>query len=249
MYDLLSPDDLARENPKIRALVGRALSQLDARHREKARENFKHAEGLGFHDIFMMRSWYHLEFTSEYGLPEAERICEKVIRDAKYGSKFKSEFWSKFGSRMFMRANGVISVNRTKGLEFLRKSIISYLEAIWIGKNVKDMDISDTFDWLEKPLRRFALACKGDVDEFYLLFDNLVDDRHDVDVAAIKVILSHLSKFPAPKERDAQARFSGVCRKSINKINRMMRPLPSYPGFVKIVETLQALTSHFESKK
>jgi hypothetical protein len=48
-------------------LLGQAYSALGGNYREKARESFKHAAGLGFYDVFMMRRWFHMEFTSGFG--------------------------------------------------------------------------------------------------------------------------------------------------------------------------------------
>jgi ribosomal protein S8 len=249
MYEMIPPLDLARENPKIRSLVGQAFAQMDGKYRETARECFKHAEGLGFRDVYMMRSWFYLEFTSGYGLAEAERICEAVIHDPKYGQKIKSEFWSKFGNCMFTRAGGVLGANREKGIEFLRRSIIAYLEAIWVGKNLKDMDIADTFSWLDKPLQLFTLVLRGDIEQFCALFEALADTRHDVDVDATEKILDYLDKFPAPSEASAKARFRGLCMRSVGKVYRVMRPVSNYPGFSKIVEALQTLARHFDPER
>jgi hypothetical protein len=60
----LPSNDLALENPKIRSFLGQAYSALGGNYREKARESFKHAADLGFYDVFMMRRWFHMEFTS-----------------------------------------------------------------------------------------------------------------------------------------------------------------------------------------
>jgi len=185
MGEQLRSDDLALENPKIRSLLGQAYAELGGHSWEKARECFKHAEGLGYRDLFMMRRWFHLEFMSGYGWDEAERICRTVLADPRFGPRVKSEFWSKLGSCLFMKANGILGASREKGLELLRQSIYAYLEAIWIGRSTGEMDIAKNIAWLEKPLRRFVLAAKGDIDQFFALFDALPDRKHDVDDAAL----------------------------------------------------------------
>lgn len=192
-----------------------------------------------------MRRWFHLEFTSGYGLSEAEEICEKVIKNSRFGPRFKSEFWSKLGSCLFVRSNSVIGVSRDKGIEFLRRSVTAYMEAIWVGRQIKDMDISDTFVWIEKPLQRFGLSLRGDAAGYFVLFEDLVDRRHDVDADGTTLIFEHLAKFPIPANHEAQARLKGLCMKAVSKINRLMRPLPNYPGFASVVETLQTLADHF----
>lgn len=247
MGEQLRSDDLALENPKIRSLLGRAYAELGGHSWEKARECFKHAEGLGYRDVFMMRSWFHLEFMSGYGWDEAERICRTVLDDPRFGPRVKSEFWSKFGSCLFMKANGILGVSREKGLELLRQSIYAYLEAIWIGRSTGEMDIPKNIAWLEKPLSRFVLAAKGDIDQFFALFDGLPDRKHDVDDEAVDLLLGYLTKSRVPTDKPMRARLKGLSMKCISKINRSRRPLSAYPGFTKIVETLEAVVDQVEA--
>jgi hypothetical protein len=247
MREQLRSDDLALENPTIRSLLGQAYSELGGHSWEKARECFKHAEGLGYRDVFMMRRWFHLEFTSGYGWDEAERICRTMLSDQRFGPRVKSEFWSKLGSCLFSKANGILGVSREKGLQLLRQSIYAYLEGIWIGRSTGAMDITNNFAWLEKPLRRFVLVAKGDIDQFFALFDGLPERKHDVDDAAVDLVLGYLTKSSAPTDKASRARLKGLSIKSISKINRSMRPLSAYPGFAKIVETLEVLVDELEA--
>jgi hypothetical protein len=247
MGEQLKSDDLALENPKIRSLLGQAYSELGGHSWAKARECFKHAEGLGHRDVFMMRRWFHLEFTSGYGWDEAERICRAVLDEQGFGPRVKSEFWSKLGSCLFMKANGILGVSREKGLELLRQSIYAYLEGIWIGRSAGEMDIANNFAWLEKPLRRFVLAAKGDIDQFFALFDGLPDRKHDVDDAAVDLILGYLTKSRSPTDKPTRARLKGLSMRSISKISRSMRPASAYPGFAKIVETLKAVVDQIDA--
>jgi hypothetical protein len=91
-----------------------------------------------------------------------------------------------------------------------------------------------------------VLAAKGDIDQFFALFDGLPERKHDVDDAAVDLILGYLTKSRAPSDKLTRARLKGLSMRSISKINRSMRPLSAYPGFAKIVETLEVVVDELE---
>jgi len=78
----------------------------------RMRSPFRQAEGIGYHDIFMMRRWYNMEFI--YNLPEAERICGKMIDASSNNPRALSEFWSKRGQCHFARATSLATSSREK---------------------------------------------------------------------------------------------------------------------------------------
>ena len=114
MCEAIPNGDLAMENPRIRAIMGRAYVSLGKDYREKARQCFRHAEGLQYLDVPMLRSWFFMEFTSGYNLGEAERICKLVIDHGTISLRFKSEFWNKLGSCYHQRSFSFIGVNRER---------------------------------------------------------------------------------------------------------------------------------------
>ena len=61
------------------------------------------------------------------------------------------------------------------------------------------------------------------------------------------LILGYLTKSRAPTDKPTRARLKGLSMRSISKINRSMRPLSAYPGFAKIVETLEAVVNDVEA--
>jgi tetratricopeptide (TPR) repeat protein len=243
----VAANHLALQNPKVKALLGQAYKELGKDYREKARECFNDAESLGYLDIFMMRRWFHMEFLSGYGMTEAERICNVVITSRKFAPRFKSEFWSKLGSCLFKRAVSVLNVNREKCLNFLRKSIEAYLEAIWIGRGVPGMDMSETFHWVEKPLEKFIDAMRGDIEQLFRLLEGLAERKHDVDREGIELVLNYLARSPVPADKTLRDRLRGLCSRAVGKINRSMRPLSANPGFKYTVESLEAVVKQVEA--
>jgi AAA ATPase domain len=236
-------------NPKVRSLLGQAYSELGPNFREKARECFKHAEGLGHRDVFMMRRWFNMELYSGYGLSEAERICQNMIGDEKVGPRTQSEFWSKLGACYLARANGVIGVNRDKGLEHLRNSIVCYLEGLWVGTKVKDFDLSDNLIWLEKPLHRLIVAMRSDIEEFFKLLEALADRKHDVVEEGISLVLEYLTRSPVPADLKLRQKLKGLCARTVARIVRTTRSPSSYPGLSMIVDALERIREELERRE
>lgn len=241
LVDDVKPGDPIMENPKIRALMGQAYAELGPDYREQARECFRHAEGVGYSDVFMMRRWFYMEFSSGYGLLEAERICRSVIEDKRFGPRYKSEFWSKLGSCLFQRALSLLGANRERGLELLRQSIASYLEAIFIGQSTRVLDGAEPLTWMEKPLQRFVFAVGPDVEHFFLLLEELADRKHDVSLEGIDLVLGYLTRSRAPADRSSRQKLKNLCDRTMRKISRSVRPLSSNPGFERVVISLEAV--------
>lgn len=240
--------DLALENPRIRAILGRAYSALGPDYREKARQCFRHAEGLKYVDIFMLRSWFHLEITSGYGLDEAERLCRLVIDDDQMSPRYKSEFWSKLGSVHFQRSFAFISLNPERAFALVRESIKSYLEAIWMARSL-GMSPAEPIEWMRKPIGHMVTWVGEDFEQLFLLLEQLSEQKHDVDPEGIEVFLELFLRSPAPKQKRQRDRLKALCSRSINRIGRNKRPLTANKGFEKVVQTLEALQGKLEELK
>ncbi len=230
----LPSNDLALENPKIRSLLGQAYSGLGANYREKARELFKHAEGLGFYDVFMMRRWFHMEFTSGYGLSEAERICGVVIANNNLSPKVRGEFWSKLGSCWFSKFMAVVGVNRPKAIDHLRHSVAAYMEAVRLGRG-RD-DISMTFDWMERPVERIMYLTGNDVAEIFSIVDIIIDRKQDIDADAVEWLFQRFASSPTPINKE---RLKGLCTRSAQRIAKSFKSAP--PGFEQVIKLLDAV--------
>lgn len=237
--------DVALENPKIRAIMGRAYTALGPDYREQARQCFRHAEGLKYLDVFMLRSWFFMEFTSGYGMDEAERVCHLVIGNEQMSPKYKSEFWNKLGSCYYQRSFSFISVNRERAFSLLRESIKSYLESIYIGR-AQRMTLSGPLEWIQKPIRQLLNWVSDDFEELFVLLEQLSESKHDVDSEAIELFLGFFLRSPAPKLKRHRDRIRALCSRTINRIVKNKRLLTANPGFELIVTTLEALRSKLE---
>jgi hypothetical protein len=230
----LPSNDLALENPKIRSLLGQAYSALGPNYREKARESFKCAEGLGFYDAFMMRKWFHMEFTSGYGLPEAERICNVVINNKSLASRVRGEFFAKLGSCWFCKSMNVVGLNRTKAIDHLRQSVAAYLEAVRLGRG-RD-DISITFDWMERPVDRIMYLTGEDVGEIFAVVDVIIEKKQDIDPDALEWLFRRFAKSPTSINKE---RLKGLCARTVQRISKTFKNTP--PGFEQVIKMLEAI--------
>lgn len=240
--EAIPPSDKTLENPRIRAMMGCAYVPLGPEHWVRARQCFKHAEGLGYIDVFMMRHWFFLEFRSGYGYTEAERLCDRVLADPKMGPRYKSEFWSKRASCKFNKAIGVLGASREKGLGLLRESICDYFEAIAIGRALQDFDLSTTFGWVEAPIQRLLSVTGSDVDEYFLIFDVLLDRKHEVDQQAANLLLDYLTKSPVKADSKTTERVRIACERTLGKIRKAGKSLNDKPGWQSIVDALKKVS-------
>ena len=234
LCESLPSNDLALENPKIRSLLGQAYSALGGNYREKARESFKHAEGLGFYDVFMMRRWFHMEFTSGYGLAEAERVCGVVINNKNLAPRVLGEFWGKLGSCWFSKSMAVVGVNRPKAIDHLRQSIAAYMEAVRFGRG-RD-DISMTFDWMERPVERIIYLTANDVGEIFAVVDLIIERKQDIDADAVEWLFGRFARSPTPINKE---RLKGLCARSVQRIAKTFKKVP--PGFEQVTKLLDAV--------
>jgi len=230
-------------NPKIQSLLGQAHSELGFDFRERARECFKHAKGLGYKDGLMMRRWFHMEQNSSYGQLEAERICNVMISDMTVQPRLRSEFWSNFASCNYNKSISTSGVNRDKILDFLRKSIVCYLYAIWIGRISEQFDVDLTLSWMERPLQRLVSAMGSDVEHYFLLLESIGEIDHDVDKDAAETILRHLTKSPAPAEERIRKEVKGLCARSSARLRRSIKQRKDAPGINLLIDALETIGS------
>ena len=232
-------------NPRIKSLAAQAYSEAGPANREKARELFKQSFHLGYIETFMMRRWYNMEIMSGYGLAEAEAVCTMVIDSDKSTPRARSEFWSKRGSCLSTKASTLVNVNKDKAFATLRESVLCYLEGLWMSRSIDELDSAENLVWLERPLGKLAKAAQADLDQFFLLFEQLSDQGHDVDEEGAEMLIRYMGFLPVPKDLSARKQLRGICSRVIAKISRTAKNQSLYPGLIKIRESLEYLRAHF----
>ena len=212
-----------------------------------AREYFNGAEAVGFHDVKMMRAWYHMELMSGYGLSEAERICKVMTNDNSLSPRYRSEFYSKWGNCHMFAASSSASVDREKTIRRLRSSVEAYLEAVRIGGSTKGItDLTDTLDWLEKPLWRLFDYCRDGVSEFLQFIESLAENKNDLPLPPSEIMMRVILSIKAPTNKEGRARIRSFCNRMVGKINKNAKPISRFPGLVKLIEPLDTIRSELE---
>ena len=246
LANTFSKDDSVMANPKVNALIGQARSELGPSFREDARLAFRLAESMAYRDVFMLRSWFNLEFSSGYGYPEAKRICQLALDDSRFGPRHKTEFYSKLGSCLFQEALGVVSASREKALSLFRSSVKAYFDGVWVGKNVTTLDLGQTLAWSEKPLQRLTMLVGTDISEYLQLIDELADAGHDLERGCAHLVVRYMSNLPSSSQTNYKNMLKGFCARSIQKIQRGVRPVG--PGFQIIIQALNDLRDWADTK-
>lgn len=236
----LAPEDPVLANPKILALTGQAYSRLGPNCREEAREAFRAAEAMGFRDIFMMRSWYSMELSSGYGTTEAERICNVVVNSEGISSRYKSEFLSKLGQCYYREGAALIGVSREKGFSLLRKSIHSYLEALWVGRHSRDISPQENLGWMERPVGLMIQHLGENLDEYMDLIGELPERKHDVSLDGAILLLTALRRVRTPADARGRTKMGGLCRRAIQRLDRFVKDSDGYPGLSYLIDKLKA---------
>ncbi|MEI5666909.1 RNA-binding domain-containing protein [Bosea sp. CCNWLW174] len=235
-----SQSDPVLLNPRVQSLLGQAYSELGPDYREKARECFRHAEGLAYRDGYMMRRWYNMELASGYGVAEAERICNVMINDERFEPRIKSEFWSKLGACYLNRATAISLVNKDKMLEHLRTSICAYLEGLRLGRKGKDFDASDNLNWLERPLAKLIGSMGPNVEQVFLIFEQMSERRNDIDRDGAELIFMYLTRLQQRPDSKMKSYIVGLCSRTSSKIKKSIRKIDEMPGFTFVLQALAA---------
>ncbi|MES3055049.1 AAA family ATPase [Sphingomonas faeni] len=237
-FEARNRHDPITANPKVQALAGQAYSNLGPDFRTRARECFKAAHELQYHDIFMARAWFHVENSAEYGNREAIAVCEKVLAQRKLSSRHRAEFKSKLASCYLEEARRARNISRERAVEYFGKSIDAYLSALWIGRSVRELDEEQTLRWLSVPSLAFIEILGSDVEPFFSLLEGLVERGHDIHEEGAKVLLQALRRSSAGHDDKARGKLSGLMRRTVQRLTQHATKKGDLPGFDLLVETL-----------
>lgn len=216
----ISQHDPVMANPRVRGLIGQAYAQLGGPKREQARECFRAAEALNYFDIYMMRAWFHLEYQSGYGIAEARALCERILQNEKIGSRYRSEFLGKLGRCHASEAQALLGVSREKAIAALRSSALAYLNALWIGRSVRELDPQITLNWLERTLETFVNYIRGDIDTYLAMLESIALQKFDISIDTAEVLMRALAKSSQPLDDKARAKAYGHVRRTLAKIDK-----------------------------
>lgn len=243
VYKSISEHDVARVNPKIIALLGRAYSKLGSRHAEDARECFKQAYGLREKNIFMLRDWFYLEFSAPHTINAAEKISRELSGDADLSKRHRAEFLSKLAMTLDRMARTHIFTNREKAINLTVESINSNLEAAFVGRGVLEMDWDKQQEWLSGSVASLFRIIENDAEPLFALIDSWSNLPHDIDANAVKTVIEPLKSILLHPTYRHSAKVSGLAKRSLAKLTKLPRRISSEPGFSYVIESLRTVSA------
>jgi DNA polymerase III delta prime subunit len=232
-----------RVHPEFLSLLGQAYSRIWQPNYTRARECFQAAAKNGYWDIYMLRQWYYVEMHSGYNVKDAERVCNIAINDAKFGDRYKSEFHAKLGECYSVQARPHRYTDRSRAISLFTKSLQSYMEASWIGRDVPGIDRSKHLEWLSIAAHSFFTILGEDLEPFFFFLEGLPDSKHDVEFESARTIIDPIRALSRITRPAARAKLRGLCIRSIGNLNRSTARLRNVEGFTYILGRLKDLNA------
>lgn len=149
------PSPEVSEHPHFQAILGQVLATLHRPSYGEARAAFEFALSAGYRDPGMMRDWFHMELSSGFNLPNAQRVCDLVTNDKGFGPAAKSEFLSKKGQVYRKQAKSLYGIEIEKCLVSLRRAVQCYMDAAEIGFNNSSLDPTKSLEWASAALSEY----------------------------------------------------------------------------------------------
>ena len=233
----LDPTDLARANPKVRALLGRAYANMGAGQRAKAVESFRFAESMGYFDIEMMRSWYYVENHAGTEISVLEDLCERVITRPNLAARYRAEFYNKLGRARLAEARALRFVAREKALSFYSGAMHAFMKNLYLAQ-VNALDPRKTKYDFSVTCNEFIASSRGDLDAFFKAIEAATEEKHDISVEAAEVIVKSLVNSPhLPFSEQGKRKFYGHVRRCRNKLDRAVKAISSGPGGQYLIDS------------
>lgn len=249
VYESISARDPVIANPRVQALAGRAYSHLGQKFRVKARDCFVAAKEINYFDIFMARAWFHTENFQDSSKLHAVEVCEWVLRQSKLSSRHRAEFKSKIGSCFFAEARRARNISREGAIENYSKSIESYLSALWIGRNVQELDEEQTLQWLEYPANSFVDYLGVDIEPYFVLIVRIAEHEHDIHVEGARVLLNALRRSEAGRDDRSRAKMRGLLKRTLSRLDQNIARSSDRQGFRFLADTLNLVFANLQTAR
>lgn len=205
------------------SLLGQAFCQSSPQNPTRARELFSSADKFGFRDVFMMRAWYHLERSTGYRYPEAAAVCQSLLAWENVSDRHRSEFSSKLGECLALQAKDSSGEGPDRAVALLCSSVTAYLQAIWIGKNIDELDSSKSFDWLQRANNQYSLHAKGDMLPIIRSLEGMFKAGYGISSRDILEILRPAEQLLASKDVRVLKKLQATLASGIGLLARSAR--------------------------
>lgn len=243
----IRPNDPVLANPRIQASIGIAGansgSNLD---RDKARESFRAASAMKYHDVKMMRAWFHLERNSGYGLETARSVAQVVIESKSASSRIRSEFISKLADCDLIEARNMQGVSSERSRKLFRQSIARYVEAAIVGKADKSVDLSKTLDWLDQAIGSYARYLSHDLGGYFDVLEDILALKQDLDEAVVELLLIGMRRLNFRVTEANRPKLIGLLSRAISRLDRATTVSGRFPGLESLREALDRTRSYVD---
>ena len=249
MADGIRADDPVRVNADFQSLLGQAFSRIGPSGFTQARECFNTAFQKGRADIYMMRQWYYVETHSGYSLTKAQEVCESVVLSPDVSPRHKNEFYSKLGACFLQQSKPHRFTDRSRAIEFAKKSLWAYFESAWAGRGVPDVDRNRSRQWLQESAVHFVQLIDEELNHLFSFIESLGEAQHDIEMDAARTLIEPLhvlSKNPRPAVRSM---LKGLCNRAISRLQKSSRRFDDAVGIEYTISKLEALRIASEARQ
>lgn len=247
LYESRNRSDPVITNHKVQGLIGQSYANLGPDYRTKARECFKSATSLGYFDVFMARSWFHLEQDTQVGTKAAIGVCERFLSQSGLSARDRAEFQSKLASCYHEEARKLSSVSSEKTIDLFSRSLETYMLAVRLGEEVASFD-GRTLRWLAFPARDFVRYLGKNLEPYFSLIEKLVSQKKDIPVEGAEVLMEALSLSRADQDDKDRNKIAGLVRRTLRKLETRIASDPEASGSRYLYEMLSMVHERLDRR-
>jgi len=150
----------------------------------------------------------------------------------------RSEFLSKLALCYLQEAQSLMSVSREKAVPLFRKAIETYLDAELIAHMNKDMDPTETLNWLQRAVFIFLRYLRDDMAEFLGVLDALVTRKHDISLETAQLLTDAMQQLHISSDPRIRAKLAGLSRRTAGRLERAAKGDLKFSGLKHIADML-----------
>ncbi|MBZ9732232.1 AAA family ATPase [Mesorhizobium sp. CA18] len=229
-------------NPRFLGLLGQGYSARGGTSAEDARECFRRAFALHDRDIFMLRSWYRLEFMAPHTIDNAERLCNDVLATEGLPPRYRSEFLSKLGQVLEVQSRSHVYTNRERAITLMKRSLAAYFDGAWLSRSVNQLDAGLQNEWLTQATGKLFRMLGNDLEPLFQFVETLPSTGHDVDMEAATILIEPLRRLRSIIGHAEKARLIGLANRTAAKLLKSPKHLIAEPGFSYVLQSLQEIS-------
>ena len=194
----------------------------------------------------MMRQWYFVEMHDGYSLTEAERICNLVINDKRFGVRYRAEFYAKLGECLYRQGKPHRNIDLERCLKLFRQSLDAYFESAWYGRESPGLDRNLHLEWLERAAVEFVRAANEDIQHLFAFIESLAAKSHDIDLESIRILVEPLEILKYDSRANIRRKAGGLANRGAAAIRKAAMRMGHPEGLTYTADRLGRLAADLE---